>query len=75
MSTQAGPLETQFRNGENVIVCPPRDSRALTDAILEVVGDRDLRHCLYAGSAALYRDHYSSAGAADKVIAALTAMA
>jgi glycosyltransferase involved in cell wall biosynthesis len=72
VTTQAGALETQFRDGDNVLVCPPRDSDALTESILKVVGDRELRDRLCAGSAMLYRDHYSLAGATDKVIAALT---
>jgi glycosyltransferase involved in cell wall biosynthesis len=75
VSTQAGPLETQFRDGENVLVCPPRDSGALAVAIMKVIGDRDLRDRLRAGSAVLYRENFSSADAADKVSTALTAEA
>ncbi len=71
ISTQGPELEKAFRHGENVFLCPPKDSEALAAAIESVVGDATLRARLSAGAQEMAREWFSWDRAVDRTLAAV----
>lgn len=56
VATRPQRMESDFEAGQNVQLAPPRNPRALADAIEEVLSDAALRGRLIQGVAALRRD-------------------
>lgn len=70
--TTAGPdIEPEFEDGVNVWLCPPRDPRALADAINALAGDPALRERLGAGARRLAEQCFSWTRAIDGTLAML----
>jgi len=58
ISTRAEVVESAFRDGDNVILCPPRDAAAIATAIRTVAHDGALRDRLRTGALAAARDWF-----------------
>jgi glycosyltransferase involved in cell wall biosynthesis len=46
VATRAGGIPEVIETGRNGLLVPPRNAQALADALLQLVGDADLRQCL-----------------------------
>jgi glycosyltransferase involved in cell wall biosynthesis len=56
ISTRGAMTDEAFRDGENVLMCPPRDADALARAIVSVMDDDELRARLASGATKLARE-------------------
>jgi glycosyltransferase involved in cell wall biosynthesis len=68
VSTQAVEPDARFRDGDNVLLVPPRDEAALADALARVLASPSLRAALGAGAAKLAPE-FSWDGIADATLA------
>ena len=59
VTTKGPTLESPFIDKKNVFLCPPKDPRAMADAILLFLSDGQLRERLRTGTLELARDCYS----------------
>jgi glycosyltransferase involved in cell wall biosynthesis len=59
VTTRPASLEPVFREGENVLLCPPKEPEALADAIEAVISDEGLRRRLGRGASELARERLS----------------
>lgn len=59
VTTRPAALETVFRDGENVLLCPPKEPEAMADALEAVMSDEGLRQRLGRGAAELARERLS----------------
>lgn len=59
VTTRPAKLEPDFRDGENVLLCPPKEPEALADAVAAVMSDEGLRRRLGRGAAELARARLS----------------
>ena len=55
--TDAGHTSTVFTGDKNCLMVPPRNPRAVADAVLRLVNDPDLAAEIAAGCAALHREY------------------
>jgi glycosyltransferase involved in cell wall biosynthesis len=53
VTTQAGPVESPLVDGENLLLCPARNPRALAEAITALIHSPDLRKKLALGASRL----------------------
>ncbi len=67
ITTRGEVLEDPFVHGENVYICPPKDPKALADAIRALIDDAALRDKLRAGAKAMARELFSWDTATDRV--------
>lgn len=59
VTTRPASLEPVFRDGENVLLCPPKEPEALADAVEAVMSDEGLRGRLGRGALELARERLS----------------
>lgn len=59
ITTRGVKLETPFRDGENVVLVPPKDPAALAAAMEHLIRDPVLRGRLSRGARDLAQDHFS----------------
>jgi glycosyltransferase involved in cell wall biosynthesis len=70
--TTSGPFKDDvFVDGENVLLCPPRDAAALSTAMEQLLLDADLRQHLSSGIEALAEHWFSWNVGIDRTIQAL----
>ena len=72
ITTHGRDTDPVFINGENVLLCPPRDTDALTNAMRRVIESPDLRAHLHKGALDLADEWFSWAGVLQKTLAALS---
>jgi glycosyltransferase involved in cell wall biosynthesis len=70
ITTRGTVLEEPFHDGENVLLCPPRDPAALASSMERLLLDGELRKRLGSGIAAFAREWFSWDLALDRTIAA-----
>lgn len=75
ITTRGEELESPFRDGENVLLCPPEDPESLAVAMEQVLIDSDLRRRLAAGMATLAREWLSWRASVARTVAALNPVA
>jgi glycosyltransferase involved in cell wall biosynthesis len=56
----------ELRSWENVVIVPPDDARAMAEAIVRLLDDRDLAHRIGEGQRRLIRDHFSIDAVTDR---------
>ena len=71
VSTQAERVETPFRHGDNILLCPPKNAQALADNIVSLLADHELYQRLCRGSRQLAATWFSWDKAIDETIHAL----
>ena len=59
VTTRGSSVEAPFRDGENLMLCPPRDPVALATALEKMVQDDGLRRRIRAGALSLARECFS----------------
>jgi glycosyltransferase involved in cell wall biosynthesis len=72
VTTKCEPLESPFRDRENVLLCSPDDPKALARLIYSLIDDENLRNGLRQGATRLAAEHFSWDKAADRTIQALS---
>lgn len=70
LATRGDTLDSPFREGENVLLCPPLNPPAMADAMERLLADPQLRARLHSGIEALAREWFSWEGSIDRTIAA-----
>ncbi|MEO8478983.1 MAG: glycosyltransferase family 4 protein [Gemmatimonadota bacterium] len=70
VSTRADTVEPAFRDGGNVMLCPPGDAAALAAAIRALASDEALRGRLRAGALAAAREWFDWDTAMDRTMEA-----
>ncbi len=70
VTTRGAELEGPFLDGENVVLCLPRDPTALASAMARLLEDQALRTRLRAGIEALSKEWFSWDKSIDRTIAA-----
>lgn len=70
VATRGKITEPAFRDGENVLLCPPQDPVAMAAALRKVMDDDDLRRRLARGARAFADQWFSWETAMDRTIAA-----
>jgi len=73
VATRGVELEPQFRDGENILLCAPKDPPALAAAMERVMIEGALRDRLTSGIEVLANDWFSWQVSAERTIAALDA--
>ena len=71
VTTRGEVLEAPFIDGENVRLCPPKDSAALVTAITELIHSPETRNRLSAGASKLAEDHFSWDRVTDSMLCVL----
>jgi glycosyltransferase involved in cell wall biosynthesis len=71
IATEGANTERAFRDGENILLCPPEDPSAMAAAIETVLEDDDLRQHLARGAKALADRWFSWQTAVDRTLATL----
>jgi len=71
VTTQGSNLESQFEDGKNVILCPPKDPARLAAAIQSIVNNPELRTRLRQGALQLAENWFSWDKAMKRTIDAL----
>jgi 1,2-diacylglycerol 3-alpha-glucosyltransferase len=56
----------ELRSWENVVIVPPDDARAMAEAIVRLLDDRDLARRIGEGQRRLIRDHFSIEAVTDR---------
>jgi glycosyltransferase involved in cell wall biosynthesis len=72
ITTRGENLELAFREGDNVLLCPPRDPEALAGAMGQLISDASFRDRLREGALQLSRDYFSWDRTIAQTISALT---
>jgi D-inositol-3-phosphate glycosyltransferase len=72
ITTRGEVLESPFKHGQNMLLCPPNDPVSLAQAVEEVMDNVALRKRLSAGALELARDCFSWDKAVERTMAALT---
>jgi glycosyltransferase involved in cell wall biosynthesis len=75
ITTRGDVLEAPFRDGENVLLCPPEDPEELAIAMEKVLVDVDLRRRLGAGMATLAQEWLSWGASVERTVAAFSPVA
>ncbi len=70
ISTRADTMESAFRDGDNVILCPPGDAAAIATAIRAVADDAVLRDRLRVGALAAAREWFDWDTTIDRTLEA-----
>lgn len=73
ISTRASVVDPAFVDGENVLLCPPKNPAAMADAIGRLMDDAELRDRLAAGARRLAREWFSWERVVEKTLAAIGA--
>ncbi len=68
ITTRPEKLEPPFKNGENVLLCEPRDPLALSTALTLVMDNYDLREQLSVGAQKLGNEWFSWESAVERTI-------
>ena len=71
VSTEVKGVETAFRHGDNILLCPPKNAQALADNICSLIDDSELYQRLCRGSQQLAATWFSWDQAIDKTIHAI----
>lgn len=71
VTSRGESLETPFKDGDNVLLCPPRDPQALASKLAAVIESAELRQRLSAGALKLAEDCFNWKKAVDQTLAAL----
>lgn len=71
VTTRCEPLESPFRDRENVLLCSPDDPRSLARLIYSLIDDENLRSALREGATRLAAEHFSWDKAAARTLWAL----
>ena len=71
VTTKCEPLESPFRDRENVLLCSPDDPKALAGLIDSLMDDDSLRSSLREGAAQLAAEHFSWDKAAARTLSVL----
>lgn len=71
VSTQVECVETPFRHGENILLCPPKNAQALAENIFSLLADHELYQRLCRGSRQLAATWFSWDKAIEETIHAL----
>ena len=71
ISTRAERVETPFRHGDNILLCPPKNAQALAENIFSLLADDELYQRLCRGSRQLAATWFSWDKAIDETIHAL----
>src|SRR5262245_27441767 len=64
----------RLRSWDNIVIVPPDDARALAEAIIRLLDDRDLAWRVGDGQRALIRDHFSIGAVTDRHVALYEAL-
>lgn len=72
VATRGATLDEQFVDGNNVLLCPPRDPDAMAVALGRIIEDEDLRRRLREGSRKLAAEWFSWDKATDRIVETLT---
>jgi glycosyltransferase involved in cell wall biosynthesis len=70
VTTRGAECEEPFLDGENVVLCPPRDAAALAAAMARLIAEPALRAHLRTGIAAMSKEWFSWETSIDRTIAA-----
>jgi glycosyltransferase involved in cell wall biosynthesis len=70
ITTRGATLESAFVDGENVLLCQPKDPHGLAAAIESLISGQDLRQHLSEGAAEMAREWFSWDKAIDKITGA-----
>ncbi|MBD0330881.1 MAG: glycosyltransferase, partial [Thermoleophilia bacterium] len=73
VATRGELVERAFRDGENVLLCAPRDPHAMAAAIRTVMDDEPLRRRLRSGARELADEWFSWRRAVDRTLATFSA--
>lgn len=68
ITTTGDRREPEFMDGQNVLLCQPKDADALADGMLRVLSDKDLTNRLKAGSADLTGRYFSWKATLDSTV-------
>ncbi len=71
ITTKGERLESPFKDGENVLLCPPKDPTALASAIEALLRDERLQERLRKGAADLANQWFSWDRTVERTIHAL----
>ena len=71
ITTYGSLLEDPFIDGENVVLCPPKDAEAMAAAMQRVKDDQQLRSCICKGASCLAEEWFSWASATRRMLTAL----
>jgi glycosyltransferase involved in cell wall biosynthesis len=71
ITTRGKAPERPFLDGQNMLMCPPKDPTAMAHAIERLLDDEDLRRTLSQGAAALAREWFSWDTAINRTLKAL----
>lgn len=71
ITTKGQRIESQFRDQENVLLCPPNDSDALAGAIDSLIATPELRKRLSRGATQLAQEWFSWERALDRTMQSL----
>lgn len=69
VTTRGDTLEAPFRDGENVLLCPPKDAAALASAIEQLIQDAALRERICRGAQQMAEDCFSWKSVIDRTLA------
>jgi glycosyltransferase involved in cell wall biosynthesis len=68
VTTKGATVEAAFRDGENVLLCPPRDAKSLACAVKSLIVDPVLRARVRAGALELAEHYFSWDKAVDRTV-------
>jgi len=68
ISTRGPTLESPFRDGENILLCPPQDATALAEAMMQLIASPELRERLRAGVREMAARHFSWPTCAERTL-------
>jgi glycosyltransferase involved in cell wall biosynthesis len=71
VSTRGRVLEPEFRDGENVLLCPPQDPDALARTLVRAIRDPALRSRLREGASRMAEEWFSWHGSMQRTVDAL----
>ncbi len=59
ITTRGESMESPFVDGQNLLLCPPRDSRAMAEAIIRLASSPELQKQLREGAGRMAGEYFS----------------